>query len=93
VLTTVISAGYYLYVVMVMFMRQRREGAVVVPRTPGWTRFVMFACAAAILILGIWPDYTVRYAAVGQPRVSAPGDDAPPAVARPRPGITASASR
>ncbi len=27
VLTTVISAGYYLYVIMVMFMRPRREGA------------------------------------------------------------------
>ena len=74
VLTTVISAGYYLYVIMVMFMRPRLVGAAVVGRTPGWTRFVMVACAAAILILGILPDYAVRYAAVGQPRVSAPSD-------------------
>ena len=74
VLTTVISAGYYLYVIMVMFMRPRLADAVAVGRTPGWTRFVMVACAAAILILGILPDYAVRYAAVGQPRVSAPSD-------------------
>ena len=82
VLTTVISAGYYLYVVMVMFMRPRHAEAPEVPRTPGWTRFVMVACAAAILILGILPDWAVRYAAVGQPRLSAPRDAA---VAPPRP--------
>jgi len=82
VLTTVISAGYYLYVIMVMFMRPRRVDAPVVPRTPAWTRFVMVACAAAILILGIIPDYTVRYAAVAQPRLSAPTDAA--ALAPPR---------
>ena len=33
VLTTVISAGYYLYVVMVMFMRPRPDGAPVPERT------------------------------------------------------------
>lgn len=74
VLTTVISAGYYLYVIMVMFMRPRLVDASVVARTPGWTRFVMVACAAAILILGILPDYAIRYASVGQPRVSVPSD-------------------
>jgi NADH-quinone oxidoreductase subunit N len=76
VLTTVISAGYYLYVVMVMFMRPRRSEAPAVARTPAWTRFVMVTCAAAILILGIIPDYTVRYAAVGLPRVSVPRSNA-----------------
>jgi NADH-quinone oxidoreductase subunit N len=85
VLTTVISAGYYLYVIMVMFMRPRRAEALVVERTPGWTRFVMVACAAAILILGILPDYAVRYAAVGQPRLSVPREAAAP----PRPLPTA----
>ncbi len=74
VLTTVISAGYYLYVIMLMFMRPPRADAPVVARTPGWTRFVMVACAAAILILGIMPDYAVRYAAVGTPRLSVPRD-------------------
>ena len=72
VLTTVISAGYYLYVIMVMFMRPRAADAPVPPATPGWTRFVMMACVAAILILGIVPDYTVRLANVGVPLVVAP---------------------
>ena len=81
VLTTVISAGYYLYVVMVMFMRPRPADAPPVARTMGWTRFVVVACALAILIIGIAPDYTVRYASVGVPRLALPGDStttAPP---------------
>jgi NADH-quinone oxidoreductase subunit N len=53
VLTSLVSAGYYLYVVMVMFMRPRRSEAPAVARTSAWTRFVMVTCAAAILILGI----------------------------------------
>jgi NADH-quinone oxidoreductase subunit N len=74
VLTTVISAGYYLYVVMVMFMRPRMADAPAVPRSHGWTRFVVVACALAILIIGLAPDYTVRYASVGVPRVASPTD-------------------
>jgi NADH-quinone oxidoreductase subunit N len=73
VLTTVISAGYYLYVIMVMFMRPRRDDAPAVPRTPAWTRFVMVACAAAILILGIVPDFTVRLVEKGYPSLGIPG--------------------
>ena len=72
VLTTVISAGYYLYVIMVMFMRPRREDAVPVGESPAWTRFVMVAAAATILILGVLPEYTVRYASVGVPRLTVP---------------------
>jgi NADH-quinone oxidoreductase subunit N len=79
VLTTVISAGYYLYVVMVMFMRPRPADAPVIPRTPGWTGFVMLACAAAILILGILPDYAVRYASVGTPTLTTTRAAAAPA--------------
>ena len=76
VLTTVISAGYYLYVVMVMFMRPRADEAPVVAHTGAWTRFVVVACALAILIIGIAPDYTVRYASVGVPRLAPPVDTA-----------------
>jgi NADH-quinone oxidoreductase subunit N len=72
VLTTVISAGYYLYVIMVMFMRPRREGAPVIGTTPALTRFVMIATAAVILILGVAPDLAVRFAVVGTPRLSVP---------------------
>jgi NADH-quinone oxidoreductase subunit N len=69
VLTTVISAGYYLYVVMVMFMRPRTADAAVIPQTPAWTQFVMVACAAAIVILGVAPDIAVRFANQGMPRL------------------------
>ena len=63
VLTTVISAGYYLYVVMVMFMRPRAATAQRADaETPAWTQFVMVACAAAILVLGVLPEYSVRFA-------------------------------
>jgi NADH-quinone oxidoreductase subunit N len=68
VLTTVISAGYYLYVVMLMFMRPRRLEATEIPATPAWTQFVMVACAAAILIIGVMPEMAVRFANVGAPR-------------------------
>ena len=74
VLTTVISAGYYLYLIMVMFMRPRRADAPVLGVTRGWTRAVMMTTVAAILILGIVPDLAVRYASVGIPRLSAPSD-------------------
>ena len=79
VLTTVISAGYYLYVVMVMFMRPRAATAGVPPQTPAWTQFVMVACATALLVLGVMPEYSVRFANVGLPRMvvrSAPAIDA-----------------
>jgi len=70
VLTTVISAGYYLYVVMVMFMRPRTATAVAVPETPGWTQFVMVACATAIVVLGVAPEYSVKLARYGIPRIA-----------------------
>ena len=70
VLTTVVSAGYYLYVVMVMFMRPRAASAAVPPETPAWTQFVMLSCATAILVLGVMPEYSVRFANVGLPRMA-----------------------
>jgi NADH-quinone oxidoreductase subunit N len=91
VLTTVISAGYYLYVVMVMFMRPRSATANAPIETPAWTQFVMVACATAILVLGVMPEYSVRFANVGLPRMairSAPAVDAnvlrPEELTRPR---------
>jgi NADH-quinone oxidoreductase subunit N len=83
VLTTVISAGYYLYLVMVMFMRPRRVDAPAVPVTQGWTRAVMMVTTAAILILGLVPDLAIRYASVGTPRLSAPVEAAKVSAVRP----------
>ncbi|HVF41329.1 MAG TPA: NADH-quinone oxidoreductase subunit N [Gemmatimonadaceae bacterium] len=61
VLTSVVSAGYYLYVVMVMFMRPRNEDAAVVAPIGNWTRFVIAASAVVILALGILPNTVVRW--------------------------------
>jgi NADH-quinone oxidoreductase subunit N len=83
VLTTVISAGYYLYLIMVMFMRPRRADAPVLGATQGWTRAVMMTTVAAILVLGLVPDLAIRYANVGMPRLSAPADGARISALRP----------
>jgi NADH-quinone oxidoreductase subunit N len=72
VLTTVISAGYYLYVVMVMFMRPRAANVPVPPETPAWTQFVMVACAAAILVIGVMPQVSVSFANVGTMAIERP---------------------
>ena len=55
VLTSVVSAGYYLRVVMVMFMRPRREGAVLPGRAGFGTRAVIVATAVLIVVLGLYP--------------------------------------
>ena len=61
VVTSVVSAGYYLYVVMVMFMRPRAENAPPVAAPSGWTRSVITAAAVLILVLGILPNSVVRW--------------------------------
>jgi NADH-quinone oxidoreductase subunit N len=55
VLTSVISAGYYLRIVMVMFMRPRNEGALTPVRAGFATRTVIVGTAVLIIALGIWP--------------------------------------
>ncbi|HEX6576396.1 MAG TPA: NADH-quinone oxidoreductase subunit N [Gemmatimonadaceae bacterium] len=61
VITSVVSAGYYLYVVMVMFMRPRADNAAPVTTPSGWTRSVIAAAAILILALGILPNSVVRW--------------------------------
>ncbi|MGH7663972.1 MAG: NADH-quinone oxidoreductase subunit N [Gemmatimonadaceae bacterium] len=60
VLTSVVSAGYYLYVVMVMFMRPHRDGAFAGPRAGGLTKLVVGAAALLILAFGVYPEPLVR---------------------------------
>ena len=69
VLTTVISAGYYLYVVMLMFMRPRAEDALVPERSGGLTRMVLAVSVVLILILGVVPDFAVRLTSAGRLRM------------------------
>lgn len=69
VLTTVVSAGYYLHVVMLMFMRPRPEGAPVPERAGGLTQIVLAVSVVLILIAGFLPDYLVRVTRNGRPRM------------------------
>jgi len=61
VITSVVSAGYYLYVVMVMFMRPRPDDAVPVSAPAGWTRSVIAVAAILILVLGVLPNSVIRW--------------------------------
>jgi NADH-quinone oxidoreductase subunit N len=70
VVTSVVSAGYYLYVVMVMFMKPRAAAAVVPEGASGWTRAVVWGSAAVILIFGLFPDAVVSFTQRSTPAVS-----------------------
>jgi len=70
VVTSVVSAGYYLYVVMVMFMKPRAAAAVVPERASGWTSAVVWGSAAVILIFGLFPDAVVSFTQRSTPAVS-----------------------
>jgi NADH-quinone oxidoreductase subunit N len=78
VLTTVVSAGYYLHVVMLMFMRQRAEGVAAPERAGGLTRVVLAVSVALILILGVVPEYAFEVTRGGQPRMDPIVGGSPP---------------
>ncbi|HXF25074.1 MAG TPA: NADH-quinone oxidoreductase subunit N [Gemmatimonadaceae bacterium] len=61
VLTSVVSAGYYMYVVLVMFMKPRREvNTVSDPRSVGSaTRWVIGLSTVILLVLGVYPNALV----------------------------------
>jgi NADH-quinone oxidoreductase subunit N len=70
VVTSVISAGYYLQVVRVMFMQPRAADAPAVNVTGPFTRAVLVGTAAAILGFGIMPGPVVKWSSSGsQPLV------------------------
>ena len=68
VLTSVVSAGYYLNVVRVMFMKPRPEGAGTPERAGPLTRGVVFAAALAILALGVVPSRLIGWSRNSIPR-------------------------
>jgi NADH:ubiquinone oxidoreductase subunit 2 (subunit N) len=72
VVTTAISAGYYLQVVRVMYMKPRPAGAVASLPTRGLTRFVIAAAAVLIVALGLFPDALARFAQRGAAHPAAP---------------------
>ena len=82
-ITSAVSAGYYLYVVMVMFMRPRPADAAPVLRS-GWpTRAVMISTAVLILVLGLYPQPLLE-AARGGTRAPATGQAGDATTAAPR---------
>jgi NADH-quinone oxidoreductase subunit N len=78
VITSVISAGYYLYVVMVMFMRSRPDDRPAVAPVMPATRWVIGAAAVLILAIGLYPSPVARLAriTVPQPAIVTPADTA-----------------
>ena len=84
VLTSVVSAGYYLYVVMVMFMKPRPADAYTPGKVPGMTRFVIATCAIVLLVVGIWPQPVLRVARRSLPQLVHLSEDLsrPPATPR-----------
>ena len=65
VLATTISAGYYLYVVMVMFMKPRPEMAPPLPPVGTMSRAVIMASVVLLLVFGLFPDPVVKWARGG----------------------------
>lgn len=63
VVTSVISAGYYLQVVRVMFMKPRPDGASDVAPVGIYTRTVLVVTAALILVLGMMPSSLAQLSA------------------------------
>jgi NADH-quinone oxidoreductase subunit N len=61
VVTSVVSAGYYLAVVTAMFMRPRAEGNAI-PDASGTTRFLIAAAAVVLIVLGVYPTPVARLA-------------------------------
>jgi NADH-quinone oxidoreductase subunit N len=62
VLASVISAGYYLGVVLVMFMKPRAEDALAVRPVPTGTFLVIYLSAFTLLLFGILPNGFVMLA-------------------------------
>jgi len=81
VLTSVLSAGYYLYVVMVMFMRPRAADAPALPQLGRLTNGVVGVTVALILLFGFAPSQVLRQASRSalRPPDTAPAFPLPPA--------------
>ncbi|MGI8402877.1 MAG: NADH-quinone oxidoreductase subunit N [Gemmatimonadaceae bacterium] len=85
VLTSVVSAGYYLYVVMVMFMKPRNAAAALPERTGGFTMAVVWGSAAVILIFGLFPDAIVAFTRRSAPSLTTDAAPELRAIPMPRP--------
>jgi NADH:ubiquinone oxidoreductase subunit 2 (subunit N) len=84
VLTSVISAGYYLRLVTVMFMRPKAPApqAARVQRPGGLTESVVIVSVVLLLALGLMPSYLVKWSAGSIPVVAPRSYYPPPSTGR-----------
>ena len=78
VLTSVVSAGYYLAVVMMMFMRPRPANAPALRPVRAPTFVVIYASAIVLLFFGIFPAGFVGLARLSVPNIVASSAASPP---------------
>lgn len=91
VLSSVVSAAYYLSVISSMFMRPRAEGAAV-PSSNAFTQGLIAFTAIALLVFGVYPTPVARLARRAMPQSVAVTRDVPQ-TPKPRPLNTASFAR
>lgn len=92
VLSSVISAGYYLRIIASMFMRARPEGQAI-PATPALAGGLIAGTALLLLILGVYPTPIARFASAAQQNASFLGSPENIQIPRPKPLTTASFTR
>jgi NADH-quinone oxidoreductase subunit N len=61
-LTTAVAAYYYLRILVVMYMKEPGEATAELPPPPPGIRIVLWVCAAATLVLGLFPSVVLRFA-------------------------------
>ncbi len=87
VITTAVSAGYYLSLVIAMFMKPRPAGAAPLPPSGAWSRAVIAVSVIIILVFGAWPDPVVnlvnKHSSLGTPAQTAMPRPAPETAALP----------
>ncbi len=83
VLTSVISAGYYLRVVQIMFMRPRPEQPPASARPGMLTEAVVYGSVVLVLVLGLLPYQLIRLTERSVPQAQVVATPAAPPVATP----------
>jgi NADH-quinone oxidoreductase subunit N len=78
VLTTVVSAGYYLRVIQIMFMRPRPATAAATARPGRLTEAVVFSTVIILLGFGLAPQWLVDVSTRSAPAVAGPAKPLPP---------------
>jgi NADH-quinone oxidoreductase subunit N len=64
-LNSAVGAFYYLRIIVVMYMKEPGESMVDLPPLAPGTRTVLWTCAAASLVLGIFPSLVLRFTGLG----------------------------